>query len=101
MSEVVYEVNIDLDAGIEAEYRAWLPGHVDELLALPGFIGAQVFDVVDPAAAGRIGICMHYRLRDEAALRDYFAQHAPRLRADGVARFGGKFVATRRVLRAS
>ena len=100
-SEVVYEVNIDLDAGIEAEYRAWLPGHVDELLALPGFIDAQVFDVVDPSTDGRIGICMQYRLRDETSLRDYFERHAPRLRADGIARFGGKFVATRRVLRAA
>ncbi len=100
MSEVVYEVNIDLDAGIEAEYRAWLPGHVEDILALPGFIDARVADVVDPPPApGRIAICMHYRLHDEAALQAYFEQHAPRLRADGIARFGGKFVATRRVLR--
>jgi len=99
VSEVVYEVNIDLDAGIEVEYRAWLHGHVAEIVALPGFTGAAVFDVVDPAAEGRIGICMQYRLHDEAALQAYFAQHAPRLRADGVARFGDGFSATRRVLR--
>lgn len=96
---IVYEVNIDLDAAIEAEYRAWLPGHVDEILALPGFIDARVFDVADPPpAAGRIAICMQYRLRDAAALQDYFEQHAPRLRGDGIARFGGKFNASRRVL---
>lgn len=99
MSDVVYEVNIDLDAGIEAEYRAWLHGHVAEIVALPGFTGAAVFDVVDPAAEGRIGICMQYRLCDEAALQAYFDQHAPRLRADGIARFGGRFNASRRVLR--
>ena len=99
MSEVVYEVNIDLDAGIEAEYRAWLHGHVAEILALPGFIDARVLDVVDPPPApGRVAICTHYRLRDEAALQAYFDQHAPRLRADGIARFGGKFAASRRVL---
>lgn len=102
MSEVVYEVNIDLDAAVEAEYRAWLVGHVDEILALPGFIDARVSDVVDPAAApGRIAICMHYRLHDAAALQDYFEHHAPRLRADGIARFGGRFNATRRVLQAA
>lgn len=96
---IVYEVNIDLDAAIEAEYRAWLPGHVDEILALPGFIDARVFDVADPPpATGRIAICMQYRLRDAAALQDYFEQHAPRLRGDGIARFGGKFNASRRVL---
>jgi len=99
---VVYEVDIDLDVAVEAAYRAWLPGHVAELLALPGFVDACVFDVLDPPpAAGRVAICMQYRLRDEAALQAYLEQHAPRLRADGIARFGGRFVATRRVMRAT
>ena len=97
---VVYEVNIDLDAEVADEYRRWLRAHINEILALPGFIDTQVFDVIDPApAAGRIALCVHYRLRDAAALQDYFDQHAARLRADGIARFGGRFTATRRVLR--
>ncbi len=97
---VVYEVNIDLDAVIETDYRAWLATHVQEILALPGFLDATVFDVVDPApAAGRITLCTQYRLRDAAALQDYFDHHAARLRGDGTARFGGRFSATRRVLR--
>lgn len=98
--EVVYEVNIDLDAAIETEYRAWLQHHVEEILALSGFIDARVLDVIDPPPApGRIALCTQYRLRDAAALQDYFDQHAPRLRGDGIARFGGRFVASRRVLR--
>lgn len=28
MSEVIYEVNLDIDAGIAAEYRSWLHAHV-------------------------------------------------------------------------
>ena len=96
----VYEVNIDLDAAIEAEYRGWLREHVAQILALPGFIDAQVFDVAEPTpAAGRVALCVQYRLRDAAALQDYFDQHAARLRGDGVARFGDNFRATRRVLR--
>ncbi len=96
---VVYEVNLDVDGSIEGQYRAWLRVHVEEMLALPGFIDAHVFDVVDPAPAeGRITICTHYRLSDIAALQAYFERHAPRLRADGLARFGGRFAASRRVL---
>ena len=98
---VVYEVNIDLDAGIEAEYRDWLRHHVAEILARPGFLDARVLEVIDPTPApGRIALCTHYRLRDEAALQDYFDRHAPRLRADGIAHFGDRFHATRRILRA-
>ena len=99
---VVYEVNIDLDAGIEAEYRDWLRHHVAEIMALPGFIDARVFDVIDPPPApGRIALCTQYLLRDEAALQAYFDLHAARLRGDGIARFDGSFNASRRILRTS
>ena len=75
---------------IEAAYRDWLGGHVAELLALPGFLEARGFDVLEPAAApGRFALCVHYGLRDEAALQDYLDHHAARMRADGLARFGG------------
>lgn len=99
---VIYEVNLDVDAALAAEYRAWLRAHVAQMLALPGFISAQTFEVIDPpSAAVRISLCVHYRLRDAAALQAYFEQHAARMRGDGTARFGSRFTASRRVLRAS
>jgi hypothetical protein len=98
--EVIYEVNLDVDAGIEADYRAWLRDHVARMLALPGFVDARTAEVLDPAPApGRVVFCVHYRLRDEAALQDYFDRHADGMRGDGMARFGGQFRASRRVLR--
>jgi len=98
-TEVVYEVSLEVDAAIGAEYLDWLRAHIDEICALPGFLGAQWFRMQEPAAAdGRCGLCVQYRLRDRAALDDYLRDHAPRLRADGVARFGGRFQASRRIL---
>lgn len=98
---VVYEVNIDLDAAIRDDYLAWLDAHVAEIFALPGFTGAQVFEIADPAAApGRTCLCVQYRLAGQADLDRYLAEHAPRLRAEGMARFGGRFTASRRVLAA-
>ena len=96
---IVYEVNLYPQASIEAEYRAWLDAHVLEMCALPGFLGAEVFERRDPAAPeGELALCVHYRLRDAEALEAYFREHAPRLRADGIARFGDRFRAERRVL---
>lgn len=96
---VIYEVNIEVDVAAHDAYRAWLVDHVAEILALPGFTGAKVFDVLDPpASAGRVGLCVQYALKDQAALDDYLRDHAPRLRADGMARFGDRFQASRRVL---
>lgn len=97
---VVYEVNLDVDAGVIDAYRAWLQGHVAEILALPGFTGAEMFVVVEPGAAeGRVALCVRYLLRNATALDDYLANHAARMRADGLARFGGRFNASRRILR--
>lgn len=96
----VYEVSLDVDAAIATEYLAWLRAHIDGICALPGFLGADLHEVNEPApAAGRIALCVRYRLRDAAALEAYLREHAPRMRADGLARFGGKFEASRRVMR--
>jgi quinol monooxygenase YgiN len=96
---IVYEVNLFVQRAIEAGFRDWLDAHVREIVALPGFIGAEVFERLEPAGDGdELVLCTQYRLRDQAALTDYLREHAPRLRADGIARFGDRFRAERRVL---
>lgn len=99
MSALIYEVNLFVKRSIERDYRDWLAAHIQEILALPGFVGAELFEVIEPAApSDEIALCTRYHLRDAAALQDYFRDHAPRLRAEGVARFGDQFRAERRVL---
>lgn len=98
--EVIYEVDLDLDAAIADDYRAWLQAHMREILALPGFLGATLSQPEEPGAApGRVLLRAQYTLRDATALQDYLREHAPRMRADGVARFGDRFRAQRRVSR--
>jgi Domain of unknown function (DUF4286) len=97
---IVYEVNIEIDAAIEGAYRAWLAPHIDEILRLPGFTGARVYEVLDPPpSADAVALCVQYLLIDRESLEIYLRDHAPRLRADAVARFGERFRALRRVLR--
>jgi hypothetical protein len=101
VSGVVYEVNLSVDAEVAVAYRMWLAVHVAEIVALPGFTGAGVWDVADPAPpAGTLSLCVQYSLRDREALDAYLRDHAPRLRAEGIARFGERVRATRRVLQA-
>lgn len=96
---IVYEVNLDVDAAIHAQYRDWLDAHVREILALPGFVSAEILECQEPApASGRRSLCVAYRLASPGDLERYLREDAPRLRADGIARFGGRFSATRRVL---
>jgi len=95
---IVYEVNVFVQPQIEAEYRLWLVKHIEEILEIAGFLDAACFDVQQEPGTNEIAICMQYRLDSQASLDNYLLHHAPRLRADGVARFGEGFRANRRVL---
>ncbi len=94
---VIYEVNLEADAGIEATFDTWLRDHIADMLQLPGFRSAEILG--DSAAPpGRIRRTVQYRLADQASLDEYLRVHAPRMRAQGVARFGERYSAERRVL---
>jgi len=96
---IVYEVNIEVRDETYADYRAWLQLHVEHMLALPGFLGAEILQQRDPLPTqGMRALNVQYRLVDDAALERYLAEHAPRMREEGVRRFGDAFTATRRVL---
>jgi hypothetical protein len=98
---ISYEVNLFVQRAIEPEFRAWLDAHVREILALPGFTGALVYERLEPPAAeGELVLCTQYQLVDEDALANYLREFAPAMRADGLSHFGDRFRAERRVLKA-
>jgi len=94
---VIYEVTLHARAGIADAYLAWLREHVAAMLALPGFEGAELLALEEEASDER-GWCVRYRLRDRVALDAYLRDHAPRMRAEGIDRFGDAFRAERRIL---
>ena len=100
--EVVYEVSLRVQRAIAADYLAWLRIHVEQVLALPGFLDATLYAIDADAGADDdcIGWCVQYRLGDRAALERYFREYAPQMRAEGLARFGTRFRAERRILHA-
>jgi len=95
--DVIYEVNLEADAEIAGPFDTWLRDHVADMLVLPGFESAEILSD-EGTASGRISRIVQYRLRDQAALDTYLRDHAPRMRAQGVERFGNRFSAERRVL---
>lgn len=99
--EVVYEVNIEIDPQRADQYDAWLPGHIDRILKLPGFLGAEGLGrepVADGERAGWQRRTVQYRLASQRDLQNYLDQHAARMRAEAVEHFGDRFHAERRVL---
>ena len=96
--EVIYEVEARLDPTVVAEFDAWLPGHVREVISCEGFTGAEMQVPVGEDAGGEVLRRTQYRVASLAALQRYFEQDAPRLRADGAARFGDQVRFSRRIL---
>lgn len=95
---VIYEVNLAVDPEVAGAYAAWLGPHIEEVLAVPGFVSAEWWDV-EAVPGGRVRWCVQYRVERREALQAYFEEHAARLRGDGLDRFGGRFEASRRILR--
>jgi len=95
---IVYEVTLCVDAEVAGDYASWLSDHVEAMLELPGFVSAQRERLLDPAQPGKVVWVVRYLLPDRDALDAYFATQAGRMRADGLARFPGRFSASRRIL---
>ncbi len=97
LTMLLYEVTLEVEASIADAFRDWLETHAGEMLDIDGFEQAEIFEAEAPGNA-QVFVA-HYRVASQAALDRYVAEDAPRMRGDGVARFGEKMKATRRVLR--
>ncbi|HEY1773169.1 MAG TPA: DUF4286 family protein [Gammaproteobacteria bacterium] len=93
---LVYEVTLDIQADAATEFEGWLKEHVREMLALPGFHDARILKP-ESTEAGSERWVVQYTLGSRAELDHYIAEHAPRMREDGMKRFGEKMKASRRV----
>jgi hypothetical protein len=97
-TSLIYEVECQLDPDIVADYDAWLPGHVREVLACPGFEGASI-ESPEGIQGERQRRRIRYRIENAAALDRYLENDATRLRGEAVRRFGARMQCERRVFR--
>lgn len=93
-ARVRYEVVITVEPEIRDEYLNWLRHHMAQMLKHDGFVGAALFTDGDAPDS----FTCHYDLVDMDAMNAYLAGPAKAMRADGVARFGERFRAVRRIL---
>lgn len=97
-TNLIYEVECQLDPDVVADYDAWLPGHVRDVLACPGFQGASIESPETPPGE-RPRRRVRYRVDGAAALDHYLENDATRLRTETAQRFGGRVHCERRVFK--
>lgn len=98
---VIYQVELDIDGEVAEPFDAWLTDHVDEMLAIAGFVSAEILADTEGVDQGAVRRTVQYRIRDREALAHYLSHDAERMRAEGQRRFGGYFRATRKIFSAS
>jgi Protein of unknown function (DUF3667)/Domain of unknown function (DUF4286) len=97
-SGLIYEVTLTIERDIIDSFDGWLANHVEEMLAIPGFISANVF-ALDDDGSGHVKRVTQYFLDSEGDLDSYLADQATAMRQSAIDRFGEQFSATRRILR--
>jgi hypothetical protein len=97
-TSLIYEVECQLDPEIVADYDAWLPAHVQAVLACPGFLGASI-EAPETPPGERQRRRVRYRVESAAALDHYLENNATRLRTETAQRFGARVQCERRVSR--
>jgi hypothetical protein len=94
---VAYEAELEIAPTRLHDVEAWLPGHVAEILKLPGFLSVESFKLGE-TADGWIRRKNVYRVASREHLDHYLAHVAPEMSARIKASFGDSVRATRRLL---
>ena len=98
-TNLIYEVECQLDPDIVADYDAWLPGPRARRAGLRGLPGRQHRECRRPRPASGSGGASATAWKSAAALDHYLENDATRLRTETAQRFGGRVQCERRVLK--
>lgn len=94
---VIYEVNLSVDEDIYQDYKKWLDEHIQQMLRFPGFLNATAMhQSMRDESDSKKHLTVQYQLESAEDLQNYFNEHAPKMRGDGVKRFEGRFTVARR-----
>lgn len=93
----IYETRIEVDKDIAETYFLWLKKHMSDLIEEAGFDKAVLLSPEEEHVLKRIWV-VHYHVPTRERLEHYLTHLAPKFRADGIERFGGRFQVTRRIL---
>ena len=96
--EVIYSVMVHVNNDIVSEWLSMmLKEHIPEVMATGCFETYEMRREIEPQLEGRTTFEIRYISPSLETYQRYQDHHAPRLQAAHSSRYGGRFVATRRV----
>lgn len=99
---LIYEVNLSVNQEVANDFKKWLSIHIPEVVKVGQFESAEWFsrrsEDEGSQTTDQVLWTIQYRVKDRKTLETYLEKQAPRLRQEGLDRFGNQFKATRRIL---
>ncbi|MBT8271625.1 MAG: DUF4286 family protein [Flavobacteriaceae bacterium] len=92
---IIYNVTINVDESIHAEWLIWIKEHIPLVLSTGRFIEARLTRVLVEEEMGGTTYSIQYRANSRKDLDDYYEFYADKLRQDSLKRFGDKVLAFR------
>ncbi|WP_430410490.1 DUF4286 family protein [Kordia sp.] len=94
----IYNVTINVDDSIHAAFLTWIETHIPEVIATGKFTNARLVQVLVKEEIGTT-YAVQYTATSQDALEAYYKEDAPKLREEGLKKFGDKMLAFRTELK--
>jgi len=91
---IIYNVTINIDESIHAEWLIWIKEHIPQVLATGKFEKATLTKVLVEEDEGHT-YSVQYRSYSRAALDSYYKEDAEKLKEEGMKKFADKMLAFR------
>lgn len=95
----IYNVTINIDQSIHAEWLTWIESHIPEVLATGRFLSAKMTQVLVEEEMGGVTYSIQYTAKTREDLDNYYKYDAEKLRTDGMKKFADKMLAFRTELK--
>lgn len=92
---IIYNVTSNIDESIHEEWLSWIKEHIPQVLATGKFEKATLTKVLVEEDMGGVTYSVQYKTYSREALEAYYKEDAPKLRAEGLKKFGDKVLSFR------
>lgn len=93
---IIYNVTSNIDESIQTQWLEWIQGkHIPDVLATGKFNSARLVKVLVEEEMGGVTYAVQFTTDNKETLERYFAEDAPRLRAEGQKLFADKVLSFR------
>ena len=95
----VYNVTVNIDNSVHAEWIIWIQDHIQKTLATGHFLSAKMTQVLIEQEMGGLTYSIQYTTKTRADLNNYYANDADNLRNEALIKFADKMLTFRTELK--